>query len=216
MKRLLPVLLMALLCACNNSKKEKSVVADDSTTNTTTNQTPATANTTPVGSSTVSYSIADTARNLNGSVIVQADKEKLSPGNDNMAMVTGSDSNGESMTVNFLFALKPGVYPVVGLGLTKGNEVYGGILGGKPKLTDYKVNLTECTDLGSNNLGGHKWKISGSIDQDITIDAMSIMKMSAGHPDAVKVSQYRFSNLTFDDNWEQILEEGMKKLKKQQ
>lgn len=213
MKKLLPVVVMAMLCACNNSQNEKKTVSTDSSNLITNPQSPATS-TPAAGSATMTYSIADTVTTSSASVLVQKDKDKLSPGNDNLAVVT-SNSEGSSLVVNFLFATKPGIYPVVGLGLTKGNQVFGDILGGKAKITPYKVNLTECTDLGSNNLGGHKWKISGSIEEDITIDAMSIMKMSPGHPDNIKVSNIRFSNLTFDDNWEQIMEEGMKHLKKQ-
>ncbi len=214
---LLPVTLMIIVSSCNNSKKNKETVSNEtSSTAPVSNTTENAGSTSTSGVGNVTYSIADTARTLDGSVLVQADKKKLSPGNDLMAIITATNSSGESITVNILFGLKPGVYPVVGLGLSKGEEVYGGILGGEPAITEYKVNLTECTDLGSNNLGGHKWKISGSIAQEIKIDAMAIMKMSPGHPDAIKVSKYQFSNLTFDDNWEQILEQGLKTLKNQQ
>lgn len=216
MNKLMTVALVALLCACNNSKKEKQTVSSDTTSGNVNTTTPTTTTPTSSGQGTVSFLLNDTAKTLNGSVLVQEDKEKLSPGNNLLAMVTASNDAGESLTVNFLFTPKPGVYPVVGLGLSRTNEVYGGILGGKPKMTDYKVNLTECTDLGDNGVGGHKWKISGSVDQDMVIDAMSLMKLNKSHPDNAKVSKYQFSNMTFDDNWEKLMEEGLKKLKEQQ
>jgi hypothetical protein len=217
MKKFVTITLVALACACNNSKKEKETVTSDSTGTTNTSTTPTTnTETTSTGEGNVSYMVNDTARTAKGTVLVQEDKDKISPGNNLIAMLTASKSDGESLTVNFLFTPKPGTYPVVGLGLNIRNEVYGGILGGKPKMTPYKVNLTECTDLGSNGAGGHKWKIAGSVDQEMTIDAMSLMKMVPGHPDNAKVSKYQFSNITFDDNWEKLLEEGLKKMKEQQ
>ncbi len=209
---LLPVALMVVVSSCNNSKKDKETAGSETTRTTASSNTENSVS----NAGNVTCLVADTARSFDGSVLVQSDKKKLSPGNDLMAIVSASNAADESVTVNFLFALKPGVYPVVGLSVSKENEVYGGIMGGEPTLTEYKVNLTECTDLGSNNLGGHKWKISGSIEQELKIDALPIMKMSPGHPDAVKVSKYQFSNLTFDDNWEQILEQGLKNLKNQQ
>ena len=212
MKKLFPFALLALLSACNNSKKEKESVSGDTTNVSVSSPDISTTPIPPAGSATVTYSVSDTVRTPVGSILVQKDKDKLSPGNDYLAMVTANGANGESFVLNFLFTTKPGMYPVVGLSLVKGNEVYGGILGGKPKMTSYKVNLAECTDMGSNNMGGHKWKLSGSVDEEVTIDAMGIMKMDAKHPDAVKVNKISFTNLTFDDNWEQLLEEGMKKL----
>lgn len=205
-KLFFPIAFIFILSACNNSKKEKQTSSDSTSVNT--NPVITDNNTSDPGNNkgNVTCLLADTARTLNGSVLVEIDKDKVSPGNDKIAIVTASNDAGESVTLNFVFSLKPGVYPVVGLGITKGEEVYGGILGGEEKITPYKLTLTECTDLGSNNIGGHKWKISGSVDQDMTIDAMPIMKLSPGHPDAVKLSKYQFTNLTFDDNMEQILE----------
>ena len=211
MRRILYVPVFALLFACNNSKKEKETTATDTTkaqSETSTNDvsTPAS------GSATVSYSVNDTVRNISGSVLVSKDKDKLSPGNDYFSIVTANGPNEESFVINFVFALKPGTYPVVGLSLSRTNQVFGGILGGKPAITNYKVNLTQCEDLGSNNIGGHKWRISGNVEGEVTIDAMGIMKMDKSHPENVKVNKISFSNLTFDDNWEALMEEGMKKL----
>lgn len=212
MKSIFFIATLALLFACNNSKKEKDGTSADSPTTlqTADGSTEAKA----VGSAVVKYTVADTAKTLEGSVLVQKDKSNVSPGNDLLAVVTGNSSDGESFVLNFAFTPKPGIYPVVGLSLAKGNYVFGGILGGEPKMTNYKVNLTQCEDLGSNNLGGHKWRISGNVDGEVTINAMGIMKMDKTHPDDVKVNKISFANLSFDDNWEQLLEEGMKKMNK--
>lgn len=215
MKHLIPAALVALLCACNSSKKEKDTTVTDSTVTSNTTTPANNTNTATPGAGSVMYSVNDTARNMTGSVLVQKDKSNLSPGNNLLAILTASSNTDESLTVNFLFTTKTGTYPVVGLGFVRGGEVYGGILGGEPKMTNYKVNLTECTDMGSNNVGGHRWKISGTVEGDITIDAMPLMKMSPGHPDNIKIAKYSFSNLVFDDNWEELMEEGMKKLKEQ-
>lgn len=219
MKKLLTISLITLVCACNNSKKEKQVTnSDTTTTNPASSDNSSNSSTTTMpaaGSATVRFSVNDTAYTLEAHAFVQKDKSNLSPGNNNLAIVTGSNNSGETITVNFLFDTKPGTYPVVGLGLTKNSEVYGGILGGDPKLTKYKINLTECTDLGDNGIGGHKWKLAGSVDEEMLIDAMSIMKLNPAHPDNVKVNKYQFSNLNFDDNMEKLMEEGMKKLKNQ-
>lgn len=216
MKIIISLLMLTLLFACNNSNKDKQTGTENKSpvTSTTGNTTGNTTHETPAaGSASVSYTVEDAARNVRGSIIVKNDKDKLSPGNDYFAMITASGENGEHFVLNFLFALKPGTYPVVGYSFIRTKQVFGGILGGQPKLTDYKVNLTQCDDLGSNNMGGHKWKIAGSVDRDITIPAMGIMKMDSTHPAEIKVNKISFSNLSFDDNWEQILEEGMKKLK---
>ncbi len=208
-----------LLAACNNSKEEKKEITEQptgDTANTTTNVT----NTAPAaGSPSVAYVVEDQQKTASGSILVQRDKDKLSPGNDFLGMITGSGNNKESITVNFLFDLKPGVYPVVGLAYTRDaangkGQVFGGLLGGKPKLTDYKVNLTSCENLGSNNVGGNRWRISGEVTGDVTIDAMSLMKMDKEHPDNIKISKFSFSNLTFDDNWEQMMQKTMEALKK--
>lgn len=116
-------------------------------------------------------------------------------------------------------ALKAGSYPVVGISLTRKvanekGEVYGGILGGKPKLTNYNVTISECKDLGSNGVGGHKWSISGSFEE-LVIPAMGIMLLDKekNHPKEVKIEKGSFSNLTFDDNWEKMFEKGMEQMK---
>lgn len=214
MKKTFFFAVIALFFACTNAKKEKETgktTADNPKENTTTS----TSNKVPEANAAAVTYMADgsTEKKVTGSILVQKDKDKLSPGNENLALVTANGPEGESFVINFLFALKPGIYPVVGLSLSRNEQVFGGILGGQPKITAYKVNLTECTDLGSNNAGGHKWKLSGNVEGGVTIEAMGIMKMQKDHPASIKVNKISFSNLTFDDNWEQILEEGLKKLK---
>jgi hypothetical protein len=136
-----------------------------------------------------------------------------------MCLLTATGSEDvQSLSLNFLLDLKPGSYPVVGMGLhRKPNgvaEMYGGIMGGEEKLTDYKVHITECKDLGSNNMGGHKWSISGTFD-DLTIPAMGIMLMDKmkNHPKEIKLEKGSFFNLTFDDNWEELMNKAMDKMK---
>lgn len=216
MKKIFLLATLTIGIACNNSKKEKVPGTGDkeTTTSPSENNSSASNNTAPsAGSASVMYSVADTARNFSGSALVQKDKDKLSPGNDYLAVVTTNGSDGESFVLNFLFALTPGSYPVVGLSFTRNNQIFGGILGGKPRITNYKVNLTECKDLGSNNLGGHKWNMSGSVDEEVTIDAMGIMKMDKSHPAEIKVNKISFANLSFDDNWEEMLNKAMEKMK---
>lgn len=155
--------------------------------------------------------------------LVTKDKDKLSQGNDYFALTTIEAGNGESMNVNFVFALKPGEYPVVGLSYQRGpsdkGELYGGLLGGKPKLTGYKIKLTEVKDLGANNAGGHKWSISGSVEGPMKIGAMKMMLMdktrNPPHPESITVSNLQFTNVAFEDNFEELMEKGLKKLKKE-
>lgn len=42
---------------------------------------------------------------------------------------------------------------------------------------------------------------------------MGIMKMDPNHPDNIKVNKISFSNLTFDDNWEEMMEKVLEKVK---
>jgi hypothetical protein len=154
-----------------------------------------------------------------GSVLVSKDKDKLKPGNDYFVMLTASGgADKESLVLNFLIDTKTGTYPVVGSSFSRGDgeksQMFGGIMGGKPKITSNTVTITECTDMGSNNMGGHKWKIAGTFES-LTIQAMGIMLMdkTKNHPKEIKLEKGSFSNLTFDDNWEQMMEESMKKMK---
>ena len=165
------------------------------------------------GAAQVTFSVEGVEKTTDGSVLVQKDDSKLSAENNLLAMITANVGTSEGFTLNFLFTTKTGTYPVVGLSYTRDapggkGQVFGGLLGGKPKMTNYKVQLTKCEDLGSNGLGGHKWSISGYVEEEVTIDAMGIMKMDKEHPDAIKVNKISFSNLTFDDNWEEMMQKA--------
>jgi hypothetical protein len=216
MKKIAGIAVLAILFACNNAKKADPI-ADAKNTSTV----PTTDEKTNVASAgNVFVSVEGKDLTLNGSLLVTKDKDKLQAGADYLVVMTASGGGAhESITLNFLMALKEGSYPVVGTSFLRGDgdssQVFGGILGGKPKITPYKVTITEAKDLGSNNLGGHKWSISGSFDP-MTIEAMGIMMMdpSKNHPKEVKLDKVSFSNLKFDDNWEQMMEKAMEQLKK--
>lgn len=222
MKKLLIIPVAFLAFACNNSKKEPKPADDNNSSNVQqpADSKPTTDATAPAGSSGVSYTIDGTTISNYASILVTKDKDNLQPGTPLLCMLTSNaaKNNNEYLTLNFLLDTKPGTYPVVGTsfqrGKTPNDEMYGGLLGGTPKLTNYKVTITECKDLGANNMGGHKWSISGTCEE-VVIDAMKIMLMdkTKNHPEKVTLTKISFSNLSFDDNWEQMLEEGMKKVK---
>ena len=213
---MLPLALAFAACS-NQGNDDKSVKKDEGT--------PAEQKVVPVApqSNTVSSSgtlitVEGKDIHLGGSLLVTKDKNKLQPGDDYLVMLTAPEGTGKtSMTLNFLLALKTGSYPVVGMSFRRGehpnNEMYGGLLGGQPKLTDYKVNITECKDLGVNSMGGHRWSISGNFE-GLVIPAMGIMLMdkTKNHPKEIKIDKGSFTNLSFDDNWEEMMQQGMKKM----
>ena len=219
MKGIFFISMVSLLIACNNAGKDKETTTGDSS-GTTTNVTSTSPGKKPAsnlpaaGSATVSYTVEDTARNSSGSILVSKDKAKLSPGHDYLAIITVNRAAGESFNLNFIFGLQPGSYPVVGYGFTRPKQVFGGLLGGKPRITKYKVNLTEVTNIGSNDAGGPRWKLAGTVDEEITIPAMGIMKMDKTHPAEIKVNKISFANLTFDDNWDELVGKALEKTKK--
>jgi hypothetical protein len=213
-------LVTILLFACNNEKKTTPADNDKIVNgeplappveNTTADYTPTT---------NLTYSADGAEIKHTASILVSKDKDKLKAGAPFLCMLTSNaaKNNNEYLTVNFLLDTKPGTYPVVGMSLNRGKddktEMYGGLLGGKPTLTNYNVTLTECKDLGSNNMGGHKWSISGYWEE-MPVNAMRAMLLdkTKNHPASVKLGKGIFTNLTFDDNWEEMLQEGMKKLK---
>jgi hypothetical protein len=207
------------LFACNNAKKDEG---KDRGAASGSEQKPAAteggATTTAASSSAnLSYTVEGKEFQPGGGVLVTKDKDKLSAGHPYFAMVTANGPDKQTFAINFVFDLKPGSYPVVGHSFSRGSDstsqVFGGLLGGQPKLTSYKVNITECTNLGSNNAGGNKWKISGAFE-NITIPAMGFMASDPKHPKQIVIEKGSFTGLSFDDNWEQMMEEGMKKLKK--
>jgi hypothetical protein len=107
---------------------------------------------------------------------------------------------------------------VVGVGLTRGpgdnGQVFGGLMGGTPKITEHTVTLTEVKDLGSNNIGGHKWSLSGTFS-DMTVAAMDLMLMdeTKKHPKEVVIRGGSFSNITFDDNLDEIMKKALDNMK---
>jgi hypothetical protein len=207
------------LAACNNDKKN-TTAADETTIKNgepkTDDPPPSPTDYTPAYNLT--YTVDGTEIKNGASILVQKDKDKLKAGAPYMVMLTSNaaKNNNEYLTVNFLMDTKPGTYPVVGMSLNRGKddatEMYGGLLGGKPQLTSYNVTVTECSDLGSNNMGGHKWSISGSWEE-LLIKANGITQMDPNkkHPADVKLGKGSFSNLSFDDNWEEMMEKMMKK-----
>lgn len=215
MKKMIPLLLLPLIWACNN-KAEKKETEDSSSvsTNNVPNNGPASGTT---AESNMQVSINGAELNLNASALVTKDDKNLKAGAPWFAMLTGSNGpNDESLILNFVFDTKPGQYPVVGVGLNRGTgeeaEVYGGLMGGTPKITEYKVTLTEVKDLGDNQLGGHRWSLSG-VFEDMTVPANSLMLIdqSRNHPKEASIRGGRFSNITFDDNWEDILKKAFDK-----
>jgi hypothetical protein len=87
--------------------------------------------------------------------------------------------------------------------------MFGALLGGTPKITPYKVNITSCI-----NAGSHHWIMSGNTDGPITIPAMPLMLMnsSANHPKEITIDKISFNGIQFEDNMDEMVEEGMKKL----
>lgn len=221
MKKALIIFCTAFLFACKGGKNEnKPAPENNGAATTTAGETPPPAAGT-TSSSQVAYTVDGVEIRNSASLLVTKDKDKLQAGLPYLCMLTSNaaQNNNEYLTLNFLLDTKPGTYPVVGSSLTRGkspnDEMYGGLLGGKPKLTEYKVNITECKDLGDNGQGGHKWSISGNWEE-LTIKApgMMLLNPEKKHPKEIKVSKGRFNNLTFDDNWQEMLEKGMKQLKK--
>jgi hypothetical protein len=219
MKQLLILSMAIIFFACNNEKKPAAPAGDDKTV---TSETPApakestTTDYTPV--TNLTYSVDGAEIKHFASILVSKDKDKLKAGSPYLCMLTSNaaKNNNEYLTVNFLLDTKPGTYPVVGASLNRGKdpntEMYGRLLGGKPTLTKYNVTLTECKDLGSNNMGGHKWSISGYWDE-MVIEAPSIVLMdkTKNHPKEIKLGKGSFTNLSFDDNWDEMMDQMKKK-----
>lgn len=208
--------LLFTLSACNSAKTNENASAEPSTPES------ASVSTTPETSTSttnlgINYTLEGTAINNYASLLVTKDKKKLNAGEPYLCMLTSNAArnNNEYLCLNFLLDTKPGTYPVVGSSLQRGNapadESYGGILGGEPKLTDYKVTITECKDLGDNGKGGHKWSISGTCDLVVVkASAFMLADKSKNHPDEIKIENISFSNLTFDDNYDEILQKALK------
>jgi len=218
MKQTLIGLTAMLLLACNNSKKDPAPETNNQATDappaTTTAPAPAAASTNSV------ITVEGKDLNLNGSILVDKDKKKLQAGAPYRGMITSSSGpDNEGYILRFVFDTKPGAYPITGISFGRGKDdnaqQFGGLLGGEEKIYDSKVTLTECKDLGDNGAGGHKWSISGSIE-NVTIPAMGIMLLDKekNHPKEIKIEKLSFTGLTFDDNAEEMLEKAMEMLKK--
>ena len=221
MRKLMTISLLALLFACNNKKTDSDNTTTRTDSNGTVNTDPGTANVPATGASNMTVNIDGKDVKLNASALISKDDKNLQAGSPWFAMVTGSDGpDDEGLILNFVFDLKPGTYPVVGVGLTRGpsdnGQVFGGLMGGTPKITEHKVTLTEVRDLGSNNIGGHKWSLSGTFSE-MTIPAMSIMLMdkTKNHPKEVVIKGGSFSNITFDDNLDEVMEKALENMKKE-
>ena len=207
--------------ACRNTKKEEPVSGYPETTTVASKQGQATALNAPANNSGSGVIIFMEGKEivLGGSLLVQKDKDKLQPGNDYLVTLTATGAaNNETLLLNFLLALKTGRYPVVGMSYQRGqqpnSQLFGNILGGKPHLTKHTINITECRDLGSNNMGGHRWSISGDVGE-LLIPAMEVMLLdkSKNHPREIKIEKGSFSNLTFDDNRDEIMKAALEKMK---
>jgi hypothetical protein len=205
--------------SCNNDKEEIDITASETkVAQTGQDKTVARSVKPEAGNASLSFTVDGNQKNMRASILVQKDKSKLSPGNEYSAILTANEAKN-TFTINFIFSLKPGSYPIVGLALSRDmpetpSQIFGAILGGKPKMTDYKVDITQMENLGENKGGGNRWKISGTVSQEVVIHAAPLMKMEKTHPESISVSKISFSNLEFDDNWEEMLEKSMNKLKK--
>lgn len=218
-KALIPIAVL-VLSACSSSKKDKPATeSTQENANTTTIELPSTSeSTTPKSNSVVI--VEGKNFDLNGSILVDKDKKKLQAGAPYRGMITSSNGpDNEGYILRFVFDTKPGTYPVTGISFTRGNgdkaQQFGGLLGGEEKLYDSKVTLTECKDLGDNGTGGHRWSISGSVE-NVTIPALGLMLIdkTANHPKEIKVDKISFTGLTFDDNAEEMLQKAMEMLEK--
>ena len=133
-------------------------------------------------------------------------------------ITTSSGPGNEGMILRFVFDTKAGTYPLTGMSFGRGKDdnaqQFGGLMGGEEKLYGTNVTLTECKDMGDNGAGGHKWKISGSIE-NLTIPALGIMLLEKekNHPKEIKIDKISFTDLSFDDNAEEVLQKAMDQLK---
>ena len=217
MRKLVFILMLGVLFSCKDNKKEDKAPAATNEPTTTTNNPPPSSYT-PSTNSVITVEGKDI--NLSGSILVDKDPKKLQAGAPYRGMITSSSGpDNEGYVLRFVFDTKPGVYPVTGISYGRGKDdkaqQFGGLLGGEEKIYDSKVNLTECTDLGDNGAGGHKWKISGSVE-NVTIPALSLMLIdkTANHPKEIKVDKITFNGITFDDNAEEMLKKAMEMLEK--
>jgi hypothetical protein len=218
MKKIFIISLSAFLFACNNGNKD-AVVQATPAEKATVNDNSSTPQAASPYTNTI-ISVEGKNLSLSGSILVDKDKKKLMAGAPYRGMITTSSGpDNEGAILRFVFDTKPGTYPLTGMSFGRGKDAnsqqFGGILGGEEKIYDSKVILTECKDLGENSGGGHKWSISGTIE-NLTIPALGIMLIDKekNHPTAIKLDKIAFTDITFDDNAEEMLQKAMDELKK--
>ncbi|MBL7748305.1 MAG: hypothetical protein JNM19_12790 [Chitinophagaceae bacterium] len=217
MKKLLIISLTAFLFSCKSGKKEDKP-ADKSATTEQTNSNPDAGTTTEPAytPNTNSFIMVEGKElKLSSSILVDKDKNKLKAGAPYRAMITTSSGpDNEGLILRFVFDTKPGTYPLTGFSYGRGKgdagQQFGGLLGGQEKIYPNNVTLTEVKDMGDNGAGGHKWNISGTIE-NLTIPAMGIMLMDKekNHPKEIKIDKISFTGLSFDDNAEEMLQKAM-------
>jgi hypothetical protein len=206
---------VCFLFSCSNTpdKTADKTVTKDSTpgnSNTTTSVNTADNN---ANTPQVKFTADGKEMTIRNTILVSKDKDKVSPGNDYIALMIANnhDSDKVSLTLKIAFALQPGQYPVVGYAYQHNvngkGELFGGLLGGATKISPYKVNLLSCEKTRE-----HHWKIAGTIDE-ISIPLNNLMKLDATvkHPESVTISKISFANMEFDDNLEEMMEKMMKK-----
>lgn len=222
MKKLLILSLAAFLFACKSGKKEDKPA--DATANTEQTNTAPDAGTTtaPAYTPTTNTDLAVEGKEikLSSSILVDKDKNKLKADAPYRAMITTSSGpDNEGLILRFVFDTKPGAYPLTGFSYGRGKgdagQQFGGLLGGQEKLYPNTVTLTEVKDLGENGAGGHRWSITGTIE-NLTIPAMGIMLFDKekNHPKEIKLDKISFSGLSFDDNAEEMLKKAMEEMNK--
>ena len=119
------ILIAAALFACNNSKKDRPSAENTQAPPVNTTATTTTISTSATNSSDQGAKITIDGKeiNLSGSLLVKNDEGKLQPGAGYICMLTATGGpDNESMTLNFLLALKPGTYPVTGVSVQRGSK----------------------------------------------------------------------------------------------
>lgn len=220
MKKLFIISLSAFLFSCKSGKKEDKP-ADNTTPAEQTTVTAPTDAPTPASSySNTTLMVEGKELKLSGSILVDKDKKNLKAGAPYRGMITTSSGpDNEGLILRFVFDTKPGTYPLTGMSYGRGKgdkgEQYGGLLGGEEKIYGQNVTLTECKDMGENGAGGHKWKISGTIE-NLTIPAMGLMMMDKekNHPKEIKIDKISFTDISFDDNAEEMLQKALEQMDK--
>lgn len=219
MKKWILITATVSLIACNNKKEDKAGETPTTPEQTTTPTEPAATLGTADAYSNFTLSTEGKEYKLSGSILVDKDPKKLKAGAPYRGMITTSSGpDNEGMILRFVFDTKPGSYPLTGMSFGRGKndnaQQFGGLLGGQEKLYDAMVNLTECKDMGDNGAGGHKWKISGTVE-NLTIPALGLMLLDKekNHPKEIKIDKISFTDISFDDNAEEMLKKAMDQLK---